>query len=447
MIKKILLLLFSILIILHGLTQTNGTCGAEGNNLLWEFDPDTETLTISGTGEMADYTSSLTPWYDYRVQITQIEDGVTSIGSYAFFNCNSLVFISVPNSITTIGTGAFSGCTALISIEVENTNPFYSSENGVLFNREKTNLIRYPAGKSGGYIIPDNVTSIARSAFSDCTTLTSLIISNSVTNIEGAAFYGCSALTSVIIGNNVASIEEYAFSGCTNLASIITPNSIMSVGEYAFNNTLWYDNQPDGCVYIGKALYKYKGSMPAFTTIEIQGGTVSITGSAFYDYTNLASVIIPGSVTSIGNYAFYGCVGLISIFCCAVHPPMVGALAFFEVEKSICTLYVPVGSLLYYSHIAAIGWRDFFFVEENFFFISTEVPEAAGMATVYPNPATESFYITGIEENTPIILSDVSGKVVLHIVVAPKEAVSVAHLPQGLYIFQVDGMMVKLLKK
>ena len=127
-----------------------------------------------------------------------IPDSVTSIGYYAFWDCSGLTSITIPNSVTSIGYVAFSGCTGLTSINVASGNNYYSGNNGVLFNKKKTELIRYPEGKSQtSYTIPDSVTSIRGNAFAGCTGLTSIAIPNSVTSIGDWAFDGCTGLKDV----------------------------------------------------------------------------------------------------------------------------------------------------------------------------------------------------------------------------------------------------------
>ena len=162
-------------------------------------------------------------------------------------------------------------------------------------------------------VIEDGVTSISPGSFYECIALTSVTIGNSVTTIGNYAFWLCSALTSVTIPNSVSTIGNHAFDGCTSLTSVTIPNSVTTIGNNAFNNTAWYDNQPDGLVYGGKVAYKYKGTMPEGTAIEILEGTLGIADNAFWDCWSLSSVTIPNSVTSIGDDAFWGCWSLSSV--------------------------------------------------------------------------------------------------------------------------------------
>ena len=147
----------------------------------------------------------------------------------------------------------------------------------------------------------------------DITSFNELKFFTGLTRIGRSAFAGCTSLTSVIIPNSVTSIGEQAFFYCSALASIELPNSVTEIGRNAFGATAWFDNQPDGLIYIGQTAYRYKGTPPDGTSVSIKNGTLRIAGFAFESCYGLTSVTIPASVTSIGPYAFWNCYRLASV--------------------------------------------------------------------------------------------------------------------------------------
>ncbi len=274
-----------------------------------------------------------------------IPDSVTSIGYYAFKDCTGLTSVTIPDSVTSISDDTFSGCTGLAVINVDKNNESYTSEDGVLFDKNKTNLIIYPVGKKGAYTIPDSVTEIGSSAFDGCIGLTSVTIPDSVTSIGYGAFFGCTGLTDVTIPDSVTSISSLAFYNCTGLTSVIIPGSVTSIGSSAFygcdNITIHgyknsyaetYANE-NGITFAEIDVetaddYEWKENEDGTVTItgytgnggdvvipsEIDGKSVTSIGNwAFEDCTGLTSVTIPGSVTKIGNWAFFRCTGLTDV--------------------------------------------------------------------------------------------------------------------------------------
>jgi hypothetical protein len=186
-----------------------------------------------------------------------IPNSVTSIGYSAFGSCKNITSVTIPNSVTNIGAGAFSDCTSLITINVDAGNTVYSSQDGILYNNDKTILVEYPLGKtSSTFTIPNSITNIGDYAFFGAkitnitipnsvnrigvgafagTNLISVTIPNSVTSIEDRAFSGCDSLTNVTIGSGVERIEMYAFD-CSNLANITFQGKINHINYDAFHH-------------------------------------------------------------------------------------------------------------------------------------------------------------------------------------------------------------------
>ncbi len=269
----------------------SGSCG---DNVTWSLDMSTGILTISGTGDMYDYiqlgggegfTGYSPSWSSFNsdIQQVEIEDGVTCIGKQAFVGCENLKSIKIPSSVTIIYIdGLFYDCESLTEINVDSDNNDYSSQDGVLFNYNKTELIQYPNGKTQTtYIIPNSVTSIWDSAFAHCSSLTNITIPNSVTVIGEGAFYECTSLTSITIPNSVTSIGDDAFLCCDSLTSITIPDSVTSIGDSAFS------------------------SCDSLTSVTIPDSVTSIGYEAFAWCESLTSITIPKSVTIIGDDAFF----------------------------------------------------------------------------------------------------------------------------------------------
>ena len=266
-----------------------------------------------------------------------IPDSVASIGAWAFVECNSLTSVTIPNSVTSIGDGAFIFCTSLTNIDVSIDNSNYSSKDGVLFNKDRTELIYYPTGKKTTfYTIPNSVTSIGESAFAYCEWLTDITISDNVTFIDGYAFEYCTSLTNITIPNSVTSIGYTAFYNCISLTSITIPNSVTSIGNGAFENctSLTSITIPDSVTSIGNGTFENCKSLEnitipnsvasigdsafirctSLTNITIPYGVTSIYGGTFYNCTSLTSVTIPNSVNYIGREAFNYCVNLTDVY-------------------------------------------------------------------------------------------------------------------------------------
>ena len=243
-----------------------------------------------------------------------IPNTVTNIADYAFAWCENLISVSISDGVTNIDYNTFLDCPHLISITVDPNNKNFSSENGVLFNKNKSELRLYPAGISNQkYTIPNSVTKIDRRAFSCCSNLTSIILPNSVTHIGGFAFDNCSNITSITIPDSVTTIADYAFNQCSSLTCIDIPNSVTYIGSFAFSscNSLTSVAIPDSVTYIGGYVFTYCSSL---STIKIPDSVTSIGDATFMECGNLSSITIPSSVTSIGESAFYDCSNIKDVY-------------------------------------------------------------------------------------------------------------------------------------
>ena len=273
-----------------------------------------------------------------------IPNRLTSIGEYAFLSCESLTSVTIPSSVTSIGQFAFEACKSLDAIVVAEGNPSYSSDDsGVLFNKNKTELLQAPGNLTGLYSIPATVTDIENMAFYDCGELTGIVIPESVTDIGYGAFAYCSKLTGVEIPKGVTNIAEGLFMNCSALAEVAIP-----VGVEMISNNAFYECRelksiviPDGVTSVGysafASCYKLKSiTVPASLTSIHQsafegcastsagpiggafdfqyGWTEAIPDEAFCWVQSLESITIPSSVTSIGRGAVYGCSNLTDIY-------------------------------------------------------------------------------------------------------------------------------------
>ncbi len=325
-----------------------------------------------------------------------IGNSVTTIGESAFSGCSGLTSVTIPNSVTSIGEYAFSSCTGLTSVTIPNSvtsigvgtfngTPWYNNQpNGLVY----AGMVAYkykgtmPNGtsivlKNGctGIVdecflncsgltmvtIPNSVTTIGESAFSGCSGLTSVTIPNSVTSIGGGAFKGCGGLTSVTIGNSVTKIPYECFSGCSGLTSVNIPNSVTSIGNSAFRY----------CYGLTSVTIPNSVTSMAYNTFSYCTGLTSIvveSGNTKYDSRNncnaiietatnaliygCKNTIIPNSVTSIGNGAFYFCSGLTSVTI-PNSVTSIGAIAFSNcsglASVTISNSVTSIGSSAFYS--------------------------------------------------------------------------------------------------
>jgi len=241
-----------------------------------------------------------------------IPNSVASIGEQAFLSCTSLTNIMIGNSVANIGFAAFHYCTSLRAITVNALNSFFSSVDGVLFNKGTNTLIQCPVAKTGSWSIPDSVTSLGRDAFFYCTNLTTVTIPDSVTSIGPGAFYFCTRLSSITIPDGVTDIGSWTFWNCTSLMSITIPDSVASIGDSTFTQCASLTSARIGNSVTNIGYIAFAGCT-SLASVTLPNSVVSIVNGAFKGCTSLTRVTIPHGVASIGDEAFYYCYGLTNV--------------------------------------------------------------------------------------------------------------------------------------
>lgn len=264
--------------------DTNGKCG---DSIKWTYDSDTETLVVSGEGEVKDYFDS--SYYSIRndIKYIKIENGITNIADGVFSACLQLTSVSFPNSLKSIGNNTFSGCSNLTNV-----------------------------------IFSDSITTIGNYTFSGCSNLINIILPDSITNMGYGVFCGCSNLKNIKLSNNLTNIYSASFSGCINLTNISIPESVKDIAYGAFSGcyvkkdniinqssceirglTVIDDEIGGVCIKDNKVVYARRW----VEKVDIPNSIINIESYAFSGCDNLMYIEIPESVTDIGSGAFSGC--------------------------------------------------------------------------------------------------------------------------------------------
>ena len=350
----------------------------------------------------------------YKLKDINIPKNLQRLGDHALFWCSSIEELTFPRSLTEISNNALLGCQGLRSLTVENGNPKYLSEDGVLFNHDKTTLLLFPAQSDiTNYVIPTTVTTIVPAAFSG-SQLKSITLPPLLTEIGNSAFIGLVQLEHITIPSSVTSIGSSALRGCTSLKEVDIPEGVQSIGTAALaeNPSLvrvhlpkgltriegWtFDgctslsevNVPEGVNYIGMAAFRNCSSLPAFqipqgvtiiddyafmgcqtlTELTIPDNVEKVGWDAFSGCSRLEKVTIGRSVKALEGGTFYGCENIRKVWSYIEEPFDVNDIerapgevlesgrCFHETVTREATLYVPNGTKEKY--LAKRGWRDF----------------------------------------------------------------------------------------
>ena len=324
-----------------GVSAQRGSCGT---GVSWALADGT--LTISGEGNMTDFTdprygsSNLPSWDIYKDNIVKvvIEGGVKHVGSYAFYDYSNLQAVTFAEGVKSIGSSAFYGCEGIKELLFPSSMKIISGQHNTNEDAEPQVSTFGMGGTGTAYMsseafrgcagltsvtIPRGVIGVGSGTFQYCRNLKSVYwdvadypsYGFSTANENGFRDYGTQGsspfsgcrLKEVVFGSEVDSIPGGLLYGQSELSAIKFSGKTEYVGKDAFKETVWFDNLPNGLVYIDKAAYAFKGLMSTPTAISIAEGTKSITEGLFANQTYLTKVTVPSTLTYMGYEVFEGC--------------------------------------------------------------------------------------------------------------------------------------------
>ena len=250
---------------------------------------------------------------------------VEQIDAEAFSGCSKITSITIPASVWHVGIGAFLYCSGLKEVHISDLSGWCELSFGDVADDAGDSPLNYAEGLYlNGKLITD------------------LVVPEDVIEMGAHSFEGYKNLRSVVFHKGISAIHKSAFLNCTNLTDITFTDEVEYIGPYTFDGTPWYENKPDGEVYIGKLLYKYKGEMPSNTSIVVKDGTEYICQSAFDCCEGLTSITLPSSLVQIHDYAFNGCDNLKEVHCKSITPPSINSS--YNNFHDDAVIYVPKGT-------------------------------------------------------------------------------------------------------
>jgi len=375
-----------------------------------------------------------------------IPTSVNTIGDYAFFGCSDLTSVNLSSSVTSVGEGAFAHIYGSINVATNNLN--YSSQNGILFDKNKATLIQCSTSQPGSYTTPLTVTAIG-----------------------GWAFYYCANLTSINLSSSVTSIGAFSFNG-TKISSINIPSSVITIntGNCSFRdfsglinveaNNLYYSSQ-DGvlfnknktlliqCPLIKTGEYTIPSTVTTIidwafddcknlTLINITASVSTIGTWTFASCTGLTSFVFSASVTSIGSYALFACRNLTSIKTLKTVPVDLSTAkdVFWSVDKTTCILYVPRGSKSVYQ--SAYQWKDFSNIVEMDIPNGINEPDLSSLTKIYASSQTVYVRFSENPKNARIAIYDMNGRLIIS-KIADEELTAIPISRCGIYVVRVEA--------
>ena len=276
------------------------------------------------------------------------------LGKGFLAECDNLVSVTLPSALNDFEPLAFENCGKLTSIMIDAKNPYFHSDDSVLFNKDCTELVF--AAKLTDYVIPNSVVRIWNSAFSNCSGLTSVTFPSSLTWIGYWAFEGCSGLTSLTFPSSLTWIGDAAFRNCSGLTSLSFPPGLTRIKDSAFSGCSGLTSLtfPSGLTTIGSSAFS---GCSGLTSVTFPSVLTEIGSLAFSGCSGLISLAFPSSLTTIGQGAFFNASNIKTIYSYASFPPKLGVDVFNDKVQQTSILYVPKDS--YQDYWFSDTWGNF----------------------------------------------------------------------------------------